>query len=131
MVDLTIRSVYTTVMIENRRLKQIPTTRLERFCQQWQIREFALFGSVLRDDFRPDSDVDVLVTFAENAQWSLLDLVRMQDELVAIFQRPVDLLTKRGLERSANRARKERILRSARPLIVMPAPPTEVSHVPG
>ena len=43
------------------------------FCQRWQIVELALFGSVLRADFRPDSDVDVLVTFADNAAWNAID----------------------------------------------------------
>ncbi len=54
---------------------------IQQFCQKWQIRELSLFGSVLRDDFRPDSDIDVLVTFAPDAPWSLLDLVNMEYEL--------------------------------------------------
>jgi hypothetical protein len=87
-------------------LATMPTAQLRRFCQQWQIRELALFGSVLRDDFRADSDVDVLVTFADNARWSLLDLVRMKEQLEVIFQRPVDLVTRRGIEQSANQAKK-------------------------
>ena len=68
--------------------------RIAEFCRKWRITEFALFGSVLRDDFSPDSDVDVLVTFAADAPWSLLDVVSMIDELKAIFGRDVDLVEK-------------------------------------
>ncbi|MCC7104572.1 MAG: nucleotidyltransferase family protein [Chloroflexi bacterium] len=89
-----------------------------RFCQRWDISELALFGSVLREDFRPDSDVDVLVTFAPGAHPTLFDLAEMQDELHTIFGREVDLLTRRGVEKSRNRARREAILSSAQPLYV-------------
>ena len=64
--------------------------------------EFGFFGSVLRDDFRPDSDIDVLVTFDEAAHPTLLSLVRMQDELERLFERRVDLLERGGLEQSNN-----------------------------
>jgi predicted nucleotidyltransferase len=67
-------------------------------CQRWKITEFALFGSILRDDFRPDSDVDVLVTFAPHDGWSLFDLMNLQRELEGIIGRPVDLLEKRDLK---------------------------------
>lgn len=70
----------------------IDETQLSEFCRKWQITEFALFGSVLRDDFGPDSDVDVLVTFAPNTPWSLLDVVSMIDELKVMFGREVDLV---------------------------------------
>lgn len=70
---------------------------LNDFCRRWQITRLALFGSVLRTDFRPDSDVDVLVTFAPEAPWGLLDLVEMQDELAGIFGREVDLIEREGL----------------------------------
>ena len=59
----------------------IDQEKIAEFCQRWKITEFALFGSVLRDDFRPDSDVDVLVTFAPDAEWSLFDDVDMEEEL--------------------------------------------------
>ena len=68
--------------------------RIAEFCRKWRITEFALFGSVLRDDFGPDSDVDVLVTFAADAPWSLLDVVSMIDELRTVFGRHVDLVEK-------------------------------------
>jgi len=67
------------------------------FCRKWKIREFSLFGSVLREDFRPDSDVDVLISFAEDADWSLYEWVDMIDELKVIFDRDVDLVEKEGL----------------------------------
>jgi hypothetical protein len=70
---------------------------LRRFCRRWKVTEFALFGSVLREDFRPDSDVDVLVSFRADAHWSLAELVEMRDELRSIFDRPVDLVEKEAL----------------------------------
>lgn len=75
----------------------IPMDKIVEFCHKWKISEFSLFGSVLRDDFRPDSDVDVLVTFVENAGWSLDDRLNMADELKEIFGREVDLVNKKGL----------------------------------
>jgi predicted nucleotidyltransferase len=71
--------------------------RISGFCRRWRITELALFGSVLRDDFRPDSDVDVLVSFEPDAPWSLWDLSRMREELEEIFGRGVDLVEKKGL----------------------------------
>jgi len=70
----------------------VPQAKIVDFCRRWKITEFALFGSILRADFRPDSDVDVLVTFASEARWSLFDLVEMQDELRGLFGREVDLV---------------------------------------
>jgi predicted nucleotidyltransferase len=88
--------------------------QLHAFCQKWKITEFALFGSVVRpDEFRDDSDVDVLVRFADDAGWSLLHMVDMKEELEAIFGRDVDLLSRRGVERSINPLRRESILGSA------------------
>src|SRR6266704_2841803 len=70
---------------------------LAGFCRKWKIKELSLFGSVLREDFRPGSDIDVLVTFAPEARWSLLDLPRMQDELSRILGRTADLVDIKGL----------------------------------
>jgi uncharacterized protein len=92
---------------------EIPIDKIADFCQRWKITEFAFFGSVLRDDFRPDSDIDVLVTFAPNAHRTLFDMVDMQDELEAMFARKVDLVSKRGIERSRNYLRRKAILNSA------------------
>jgi predicted nucleotidyltransferase len=91
----------------------LPMDAIAEFCRKWRIRELALFGSVLRDDFRPDSDIDVLVTFDDAAEWSLLDHVRMQDELGGIVGRQVDVLTRRSVERSENPRRKHEILSTA------------------
>lgn len=91
----------------------IPREQIAEFCRRWKITEFALFGSVLRDDFGPESDVDVLVTFAQDAQWSLLDHVEMQDELIVILGRNVDLVSRRGIEKSRNKLRRKEILESA------------------
>lgn len=88
----------------------IPREQIEAFCIKWKITEFSLFGSVLREDFKPDSDIDVLVTFSKDASWSLFDLVEMQDELKILFGRDVDLLQRRGVERSRNYLRRRAIL---------------------
>ncbi|MBE3096851.1 MAG: nucleotidyltransferase family protein [Planctomycetes bacterium] len=75
----------------------IPMDKVVDFCRKWKITEFSLFGSVLRDDFRPESDVDVLVEFEPDAPWSLWDWIDMIDELKAAFGRDVDLVSKGGL----------------------------------
>ncbi len=92
---------------------KIPKEKIKEFCRRWQIAELALFGSVLRDDFRPDSDIDVLVTFAGNADPSLFDQIDMQDELKMILGRSVDLVSRRGIEKSRNYLRRQSILGSA------------------
>jgi len=90
----------------------IPAAAIADFCRKWQVTEFALFGSVLRDDFGPDSDVDVLVSFAPDVRYSLFDLVHMEDELREMFGRDVDLVTRRAVERSMNTWRRQVILGS-------------------
>ncbi|HYK03407.1 MAG TPA: nucleotidyltransferase domain-containing protein [Thermoanaerobaculia bacterium] len=92
---------------------EIDKARLRDFCRRWKITEFALFGSVTRpEEFRADSDVDVLVRFAPDAKWSLFDFVRAHDELAEIFGRKVDLVEREMVEESTNRFRKRSILRS-------------------
>lgn len=88
----------------------VPKERIAAFCRKWKIAELALFGSVLRDDFRPDSDVDVLVTFSPDSDWGVEHLLDMKDELEALFGRPVDLVEKRLVEESPNYIRRKRIL---------------------
>lgn len=88
--------------------------RIDEFCRKWGIAELALFGSVLRDDFRSDSDVDVLVSYAPDARPSLFDHVDKEEELAAIFGRPVDLVSRKAIEGSENPYRKRAILGSAR-----------------
>ena len=91
----------------------VPSDRIDAFCDRRQVTELALFGSVLRDDFGPGSDVDVLVSFAEDARHSLLDMVRMQAELKEIFGRAVDLVERARIEQSRNYLRRKAILQSA------------------
>lgn len=86
---------------------EVPYDSIEQFCQRWKVRELSLFGSVLRGDFRPDSDVDVLVSFAEDAGLGLWEFVEMGEELEALFGRKVDLVAKDALR---NPFRKHAIL---------------------
>ena len=88
---------------------QVPMDRIREFCLKWKVKEFSLFGSVLRDDFRPDSDVDVLVLLAEDAPWDLFDWVDMIEELKGIFGRQVDLVEKTAI---TNPFRRHHILRN-------------------
>ncbi|MBW4517754.1 MAG: nucleotidyltransferase family protein [Timaviella obliquedivisa GSE-PSE-MK23-08B] len=92
---------------------ELPMEKIAEFCDRWQVTEFALFGSILRDDFRPDSDIDVLITFSPTAKRGLTETLQMHDELQAIFDRKVDLLVKAAIERSENWLRRKNILESA------------------
>jgi predicted nucleotidyltransferase len=87
--------------------------RLRQFCQQTGIARLELFGSALRNDFRDDSDVDLLATLREDAHPTLLDWVQMQEKLSEVFGRSVDLVSRRAIEHSRNRFRKDSILSSA------------------
>jgi len=75
----------------------VPMEQIAEFCRKWKIRQFSLFGSVLREDFRPDSDVDVLVSFQPDSTWDLLNIVDMRNELMALFGREVDFVEEGGL----------------------------------
>lgn len=99
---------------------EIPIEQIAELCDHWKITEFALFGSVLRDNFRPDSDIDVLVSFAPTAQRGLTETLQIRDELEALFGRPVDLLVKAAIERSDNWLRRQNILNTAR--VIYPSP---------
>ncbi len=78
-------------------------SRLVELCHRWQIAELALFGSVLRDDFQPESDVDVLVTFAPQATWSLWDFLDLEEELSRLLGREVDLVSRGSLRNPIRR----------------------------
>src|SRR3989304_5889623 len=93
---------------------ELPDDALAEFCRKWRITEFALFGSVLTEDFRPDSDVDVLVRFEKDAPWDLWDIPTMQEELRAMFGRDVDLGGRGAVEQSANPFRRRSILSNPR-----------------
>lgn len=96
----------------------LPLTEIQNTCQRWHIRELALFGSVLREDFRSDSDIDILVTFEPDIKRGLTETLQIQDEFQAIFGRKVDLIVKSAIERSDNWLRKKNILESAQIIYV-------------
>jgi uncharacterized protein len=96
----------------------LPEEAIRAFCKQWDILEFALFGSVLRDDFGPESDIDVLVTFAPGARWSVLDHIQMEAQLSDLLGRRVEISNRRAIEESRNWIVRREILMSARPLYV-------------
>jgi predicted nucleotidyltransferase len=88
----------------------LPQDAIRDFCRAHAVRELAVFGSAVRDDFRSDSDVDVLIDLAPDARVGLIGLQRMRDELSALIGRPVDLLTRSSL----NRHIRDEVLREAR-----------------
>ena len=91
----------------------LPKDAIADFCKRWKIDELYLFGSVLRDDFREDSDIDVLVTFAPDAHWGW-DIVLIKDELEEMLSRKVDFLAKETIEESKNWIRRNEILSTAK-----------------
>jgi predicted nucleotidyltransferase len=95
--------------------------RIAEFCRRWQIKELALFGSALSDEFRPDSDVDLLVTFPDPHRsfgpW-MGELQEMEEELERLFSRPVDFVRRDSVERSRNYIRRRSILKNVLPLYV-------------
>lgn len=95
---------------------EVPDEAIEAFCRRWKITQIEVFGSALREDFRPDSDLDLLVTFEDGARISLFNLVDMESELAALVGRSVDLVVRKGIEESENYIRRRSILSSARPL---------------
>ena len=99
---------------------RLPIEPIADFCRRWKIARLEVFGSVLSADFRADSDVDLLATYAPEAHWSLLDRVRMKLELESLLGRQVDLLNRRALERAASRPRAAAILAQAQPLYAEP-----------
>ena len=96
----------------------LPQQALIEFCQRWKVRELYFFGSVLREDFRPDSDIDIMVAFEADASWGLLEFVRMKRELKMLLGREVDLITKKSIEQSQNWIRRQEILETAQPVYV-------------
>ncbi len=90
----------------------LPLEEIRKFCQKWKIKELALFGSVTREDFDQNrSDIDVLITFLPDQHWAW-EIVTMKEELELIFNRPVDLLTRKAIENCRNPYRKKEILES-------------------
>ena len=95
----------------------LPLDELRAFCERWGLRQLAVFGSILRADFRPDSDVDFLFVARPDATIDLFDLARMERELAQIVGRDVDLVSRRAIERSPNWIRRKSILDSAMVLV--------------
>ena len=91
-------------LIQNRKKK------IEEFCIAWNVRELQVFGSVLRNDFRPDSDIDIIVDFPPGSVHTLIHLAQMEEELEHIFNRRIDLITRQAIEQSRNYIRKKTIL---------------------
>jgi predicted nucleotidyltransferase len=91
---------------------------IEAFCRRWRVTELDLFGSAIRDDFRADSDVDVLASFSDDRRPTIHMLLQMEAELVQLFGRKVDLLERRSVERSDNYIRRKHILAHCEPLYV-------------
>lgn len=91
---------------------ELPRSQIAEFCQKWQVTELALFGSVVRDDFRPDSDIDILVQFHPDAHPTFSTLDQMETELKNLFNREIDLVTRQGIEASRNYLRRHEILSS-------------------
>lgn len=91
----------------------LPEPEIAEFCQRWLITELSVFGSILRDDFNPNSDIDFLFTFSPDAHWGLFKVMEMQQELENLVCRPIDFVSKRAIEHSENWLRREEILGNA------------------
>ncbi|MCS6830855.1 MAG: nucleotidyltransferase domain-containing protein [Armatimonadota bacterium] len=92
---------------------KVDKRKLRCLCRKWRIVRLEVFGSVLREDFHSASDIDLLVTFAPDARWSLMQLYEAEQEFTALFGRQVELVPRSGIERSANYIRRQAILESA------------------
>lgn len=95
----------------------IPHDELETFCVRWGVAKLELFGSALRNDFGPDSDVDLLVTFGPDSDVTLLDMAEMEDELSRLFGRSAQLVSRQAIERARSSPRKKNILDTATPIV--------------
>jgi uncharacterized protein len=97
---------------------EIPEKELAALCRRWKIRSLSLFGSILREDFRPESDIDLLVSFVPEARLSLSDWVALEDELSSLLGRKVDVVDREQVAESPNYIRRRHILESAVPVYV-------------
>ncbi|MFA5239951.1 MAG: nucleotidyltransferase family protein [Phycisphaerae bacterium] len=96
----------------------IPRVEIEAFCRRNHVCSFGLFGSVVRDDFGPDSDVDILIEFEQGQEPDLFRLIELQDDLTKMLGHKVDLVERRAVERSENYIRRRHILESVEPIYV-------------
>jgi predicted nucleotidyltransferase len=92
----------------------IETEKIMDFCRRWKISSLSIFGSALRGELRPDSDIDLLVTFRSDADWTMFDHFTMEDELSRLLGREVDLISIKALEENPNPIYRREILDSAR-----------------
>jgi predicted nucleotidyltransferase len=88
--------------------------RIAEFCRRWKITRLAVFGSFVRGELRPGSDIDLLVTFSPDADWTMFDHFAMEEELSHLFGREVDLVSVRAVEENPNPISRRAILDSAR-----------------
>jgi hypothetical protein len=93
---------------------EIDESTIADFCRRWKIKQLAVFGSAAAGVLRPDSDIDLLVTFDTDADWTMFDHYRMENELAELFARDVDLVNVRALEENPNRIYRQQILKSAK-----------------
>ena len=91
----------------------VPMNAIEALCKRWQVEELALFGSALRDDFGPESDIDILIRFKTQRTPGLFGVAEMEREFGDLFGRRVDLVTRAAIETSRNYIRRKAILESA------------------
>jgi predicted nucleotidyltransferase len=96
----------------------IAKEQIEKFCRRNHIFRLGLFGSVLREDFQTESDIDVLVEFEQGQEPDLSRMLDLQDELAALFEHKVDLVERRAIERSENYIRRRHILESVETVYV-------------
>ncbi len=91
---------------------RVPVTKeaLIALCQKWKVRSLAVFGSILTPEFSPSSDIDLLVLFEEGEAPSIFELVQMREDFKDLFRRPVDIVSRKAIERSSNPYRKEEII---------------------
>ena len=104
-----------------------PENEIVEFCRRWKIRELSLFGSIVRNDFGPESDIDILVDFDDDARWSLFDHIQMQRELAELLGRKVDLISKRAVMESGNRLIRQEIQQTAQVIFSR----SEEAYAPG
>ena len=92
---------------------ELDSETIRDFCRRWKIKELSVFGSILRDDFRPDSDIDFLAVFEDDAEWDLFDDLHMRDELATILRRKVEIIDRLAVETGGNRFVLKEVLSTA------------------
>jgi|WetSurMetagenome_2_1015567.scaffolds.fasta_scaffold165314_3 uncharacterized protein len=92
----------------------ISPQKIADFCHKWKILKLSAFGSIVRGELKPESDIDLLATFSNDAGWTMFDHFNMEEELSHIFGREVDLVNIKALEENQNPIYKQEIINSAR-----------------